>query len=115
MPDSFHISTIVYVPPDLPKNTAEKAGKFYIKRVLNYLGTSSLRTPEASHHGHNLDDNRGHIELYFAVPRDGLTVGLVEQALRDNDNFFAHGIVESTGELYTHRIRGSQKYETVVK
>lgn len=114
MPDSFHIATTVYVPPDLSEDTAVKAGKFYINRVLNSLGISNHRKPEVSHHGYRLEDNRGHVELYFAVPRDGLAVESVEQTLRDNANFFAQGIVESTGELYTHGIRGSQKYKTVV-
>ena len=114
MPNSFHISITVYVPPDLSEDTAVKAGEFYVNRVLNSLGISSHRPPEVSHYGYRLDDNRGHVELYFAVPRDGLTAESVEQTLHDNANFFAHGILESTGELYTHGITGSQKYRTVV-
>ena len=82
-------------------------------RVLNSLGVRDHK-PDVRLDGYE-PDNHGSVSLYYVVPRDGLTAESLEQALCDNVNFFAQGIVLSTHELYTRGISGSQKYETVVE
>lgn len=109
-PDEFHVSTKIKPPRNLPEPIVKAAGSFYIMRVLGYLNLK----PESSYPKVDYDETeQAFIKASFVIPRDGLVPEAVEQALRENANFFAHGIVLNTGELYSRGTRGGDKYETV--